>query len=233
MLTKPSIKRVQELSEEEHTDKLTLFSSLLPKLEKYIHQQAYMRSCNLPGEFLGIEDFEAIGRIQLWAAVVSWDPVKGSLESWSKRCIWTNMNVVISSQYQAKRIPHSVDTVAELQRPISLFSEGPEGLQLFESLPDTSVVDPMEGLLEDELYRLVQEKLLSCGERIAAAILRLSLFPDEELLLLCDLGKNKDSKRRIRITNRALSARLSVSTSRISLAKSVLRKMILELGADG
>ena len=232
MLTQPSIDRAQELSDEEHTEKLKLFDDLLPKLEAYITSQAHKKSYSLPSEFLEMEDFKEIGRIQTWAAVISWDPEKGSLEGWAKRRIWTNMNVVVTRQYQSKRIPHGLDDTGNKQRPISLSSLDIRGIELVESISDDSATDPLEYLLEEELYQVVKEKLLVMGERIAAAILRFTLFPDRELMLLCSADKNNDSKRKIKVTNRALATRMGISVTRISVAKSVLYNSIKECSHD-
>jgi len=217
------IRKSQELQEGEFFEKQTLFNTILPKLEGYIQRQSRMRASKLPDEGLGVEDFESVGRIQVWAAVVSWDPAKGPLMKWAKRCIWTNMNVVISGQFQSKRVPRETST-GEFQRTVSLslLSEG------FDSLLDESVVDPLDDLLEEELYFLVREKLLSCDERIAAAVLRLALFPDDELLSLCNLCEGKGSKKSFKISNRLLAARLGVSASRVAEAKHVLRETILD-----
>ena len=223
LMTNTSIKQSQQLSEGDRAEKLELFSSILPKLEGYIQQQASLRSEKLPGEYLDVKDFEAIGRIQVWAAVISWDPSKGPLEQWAKRRIWSNMNIVISRQYVAKRIPHDIDSIT---RPVSLYAQDVCGVSLSDVLPDESLVDPMDDLLEEELYQLTKEKLLLHGNRVAAAILRLSLFPDKELVVL---SGSENILKGVRITNKSLSMRLGVPEARVSKAKTLLKKTILEL----
>jgi len=231
LLTKPSIRQAQVLTDEEYKEKLNTFQTLLPKMDYYIHSQAYSRGIKLPDNLLETEDFVNIGRVQTWAAVLSWEPSKGTLENWCKRRIWTNMNVVISARYQRKRLSYTedVDGIKEIVHSVSLFSDTPDGSLLLDTLEDMNAEDPIDTLLEEELYSLVKNRLLFMGDRVAAAVFRLSLGPDNELFRLCEEYAVKGHRRKVKVINKALATRLGVSASRISTAKSVIKAVIGEL----
>jgi hypothetical protein len=229
VLTKPSIRKAQQLSEGERAEKVLVFEKLLKKLSPYIEAEAARRASRLPSSYIDKEDLVAVGNIQVWVAVITWDPRRGaSLEEWAKRRVWTNMNVVMGGIYQLKRVPRTIiDNVETTSRPVSLFTENGDGALLYESLEDSTYSDPASFLMENELYELVRKKLLNSDDRVAIAVLRLMVFPDEELLQLCERAVCK-GRGRVRITSKSLAERLGVSTCRIATAKATIRTICKE-----
>lgn len=229
MLTKPAVASVRRLSAEERVEKIHIFEELLEKLGPFIESEAAKRAVALPNNSLDIDDLRAIGHIQAWIATVTWDPKRGaSLVNWARQCIWTNMSVVMGGLYQLKRVPRaSVDGEEVTVRPVSLFTENGEGALLYEALEDRSYPDPIGVLIADELYKEARKKLLTLRDRVAAAVLRLLVFPDGELLRLCEEYTQRKRKK-IRITNRSLAKRLSVTTCRVAEARATIRKVFKE-----
>jgi len=231
VLTKPAIEATRRLTQGEREKKLHIFNELSRKLESFIDAQAAKRARKLPSSYLSKEDLKAVGYVQTWVAVVTWDPCRGaSLESWAKRKIWTNMNVVMGGVYQLKRVPRvAVDEDTTVTaRNASLFTENGDGILLYEALEDPTCSDPAGVLVADELYTKTRQQLLVNRKRVAAAVLRLLMFPDEELLQLCE-ARVRNSKRRVRITNRSLARRLGVTTCKVTAARAVIRDVFKEL----
>jgi len=229
VLTRPSIESSRRLSAEERIEKMRIFEDLLEKLDPFIESEAAKRAAVLPNNYLDIDDLRAVGRIQTWVAAVTWDPQRGaSLENWARRRIWTNMNVVMGGLYQLKRVPRVVVGNSEVTiRPVSLFTENGDGAFLFETLEDKTYPDPIGVLIADELYKKTREKLLELKDRVAAAVLRLLVFPDGELLRLCEEYTQRKRKK-IRITNRSLARRLGVTTCRVAEARAAVREVFKE-----
>lgn len=231
MLTRPAIKASRQLTQRERTEKLRIYDELVAKLEPFIEIEAAKRACKLPSDYFGKDDLKAVGYIQTWVATVTWDSRRGaSLENWAKRKIWTNMNVVMGGVYQLKRVPRiTVEGNNSITvRPISLFTENGDGILLYEALEDKAYPDPSGVLIADELYTKTRERLLYQRKRVAAATLRLLMFPDEELLRLCEEG-TRNSKRKVRVTNKNLARRLGVSTCRVATARAAIRAVFKEL----
>lgn len=225
MLTKPSVEAAQRLSPDVYEEKLLIFEELVKKMEPFIEAEAAKRASKLPNDYYSKDDLKSVGYIQTWVATVTWDAHRGaSLESWAKRRIWTNLNVVMGRIYQHKRVPRIFieDGVSVTTRNTSLFTENGEGAFLYESLEDTTYADPLGVMIADELYTKTRQKLLSSKNRVAAAVLRLLMFPDEELLRLC-AEVTRGNKKKVRLTNKNLAKRLGVSTCRVSAARAVIR----------
>lgn len=235
MLTKPSIEAARQLTQDEYKEKLCIFDELSKKLAPFIETEATKRAYKLPSDYYSIDDLRAVGQVQTWVAVVTWDPDRGaSLESWAKRRIWTNMNVVMGRIYQRKRVPRVVvnGTTTVTSRNISLSTVNGDGVRLQESLKDSAYPDPLGVILADELYTQTRERLLVKKDRVAAAVLRLLVFPDEELLQLCEEAV-QSSKKKIRLTNKNLARRLGVSTCRVSTARATVRTVFKRFSESG
>lgn len=225
MLTQPSIEAAQRLTQDEYEEKLHIFDELLEKLSPFIEVEAAKRARKLPSDYYSIDDLRAVGQAQTWVATVTWDPRRGaSLESWAKRRIWTNMNVVMGRIYQHKRVPRVLkgDDTTVTSRNTSLFTENGDGVLLQESLEDFTYSDPLGVAIADDLYARTRQQLLVIKDRVAAAVLRLLVFPDEELLRLCEEATH-GSKKKVRLTNKNLARRLGVSTCRVSTARAAVR----------
>lgn len=229
MLTKPTIEKSKRLSNDEREEKFRVFERLLAKLEPFIQAQAAQRACKLPSSYIDEDDLKAVGNIQTWIATITWDPERGaSLENWARRRIWSNMNVLMGNIYQQKRVPRKATETGSgvTSRPISIFTEDENGLPLYETLEDHTFSDPIGLLIADELYGKTREKLLSQDNRLAAAVLRLSVFPDSELLRLCE--RNSRGGRKVRITNRSIAERLGTTTSQVAGARASIRAILRE-----
>ena len=199
--------------EESFTTKLDTFSNLLPEVDSYIQQQAQKRAY-MTSDLLDEEDWVAIGKLQTWMAVVSWDPERSpDLVRWAKLRIWTNMDVELKNYFNSKR-----GVGDSTQSLVYLSEETSKGTSLIEELESPS--DPLSQLILDDLYANLRKRLLKEKNRIAAAVLRLCLYPDDELLALCSRFKE--------IKDRGLAARLGVTPFRIASAKTVIRRLLKE-----
>lgn len=225
VLTKPSIEAARRLQQSEYEEKLCIYEELSKKLEPFIESEAAKRANKLPSDYYSKDDLKSVGYVQTWVAVVTWNSDRGaSLESWAKRRIWTNMNVVMGRIYQYKRVPRVFidDHTTVTTRNASLFIENGDGAPLYESLEDPTYSDPLGVVIADELYTKTRQKLLFKRNRVAAAVLRLLMFPDEELLQLCE-ETTRNNKKKVRLTNKSLARRLGVSTCRVSTARAAIR----------
>jgi hypothetical protein len=111
---------------------------------------------------------------------------------------------------------------------VSGFEEVEKGVPLFDSLaaPDS---DPLNTLIVEEQYSNVRKRLLDQGERLAAGVLRLMVYPDAELVGLCEKDAREKRRNHVRLTNNCLAARFGVLVSRVADAKATMRAVFKEL----
>jgi hypothetical protein len=205
-ITNTTISKSKTLSEEEYQKKEEQFHDLYAKLKPFIKNQAISKSVGGTNGSIDTDDYESIGLVQIWAAVLDYDDTKKiSIESWAKRRIWSNMIVLATNSQKRKRVPYDEDI---RYRPIS-FSQN--DYNLLDYIEDKTI-DPLTSMEDSELYDNVYKKLLSMKHRVACAILRLLTNPDSELLSLC-------KSKKLVITNKILALRLSCTDTAIAVAK--------------
>jgi len=210
-VTSTTIEKSKSLTSEELQEKTDLFETLLPKLMKYIQKQASSRASKGLDAILDEDDYVSLGLAQLWAAVLDYDVQKGDLEGWAKRRIWTNMSVLLSNSFHQKRVPRvKVGDEIILSPAVSIEAAG---------LLDIKAVEEPEcicDLMQQEIYGFLVTRLKSFRDRVALAVLRLCLEPDDELLGLCK------SRKDVKLTNKSIAARLGVAVSRVAKAKKLI-----------
>ena len=213
-ITNTIISKSKNLSEEDYQKKEELFYDLYNKLKPFIRNQAISKSFKGTNGSIDVDDYESIGLVQIWAAILDYDDTKKvSIENWAKRRIWSNMSVLSTNSQQRKRVPYDEDVK---YRPISFTQD--EGNSLLDCIEDKTI-DPLIDMIDSELYNTVYKKLLSIKNRVACAVLRLLINPDSELLSLCESKK-------ITITNKMLSIRLGCTSASIGVAKKQIANLI-------
>ena len=214
----------QGLSAQEYQERLRMFDQVIPELAPYIRYQAAMKATKLPVFYIGQDDLNQMGNIETWVAVLRWDG-SSSLVDWAKRLIWTRMNGMFSRLYRKKRTARALVQGREVTvQTLSLEDVG--GALRSESL------DPTETLVADEEYARVRERLLHQNKRVAASVLRLLIYPDDELLVLCERDTMRKGRKQVRLTSCCIAMRLGVSTSKVTNAKVAIRDVFKELWSD-
>jgi len=220
-MTNTDIDIFRGLSAQEYRERLYVFDQLMPELVPYIRFQAAMKAAKLPVSYVGEDDLVEMGHIEAWVAVLRWDGER-SLVDWAKRLIWTRINGMFGRWYRKKRTARRVVQGQEVtSRPLPI--EDVEGELAGESL------DPAETLVAEEEYARAKARLLRRGERIEAAVLRLLVYPDDELLGLCEQDAMSKGRKSIRVTSSCIAMRLGVPTSRVTNAKVKIRDIFKEL----
>lgn len=205
---------------EEYRERLQMYQELIPEVTPYIKSQAYRKVTKLPVSYVGLDDLIGIGYIEAWVAVLRWNG-DAPLIAWTKRVIWTRMNLTFGHLYRKKRTARvMLDGQETTSPPLSLEDIGYE--------PAVNS-DPVGILIAEEVYSNVRERLLDQGKRVAAGVLRLLVYPDGELLKLCQRDAIRKNRHRIRLANYSIAERLGVSTPRVANAKVLVRRMFKEL----
>lgn len=208
------------MGEEEYQSRLLLYDELIPKMSSYIKSQAFRKASKLPVAYVGVDDLIGIGHIGVWVAVLRWDGSSPLIE-WAKRLIWTRINLTFGHLYRKKRTARVISHGQEITS---------SALSLQDIAYDPPIdSDPVGVLIADEMYSNVRELLLGKSERVAAGVLRLLVYPDRELLRLCELDSILKRRKRIRVTNFCIAERLGVSIPRVVNAKSLVRRVFKEL----
>lgn len=212
------------LSAQEHQERLRVFDQIISELAPYIRYQAATKAAKLPVFYIGQDDLSQMGSIETWVAVLRWDG-SSSLIDWAKRLIWTRMNGMFSRLYRKKRTARAVVQGREVTvQTLSLEDVG--------GALRSASLDPTETLVAEEEYAKVREWLLHQNKRVAAGVLRLLVYPDDELLVLCERDTMQKGRRQIRLTSCCIAMRLGVSTSKVTNAKVVIRNVFRELWSD-
>lgn len=211
---------VRRMDVEEFQSRLQIYDELIPQMKSYIQSQAYRKASKLPVSYVGVDDLVGIGNIEAWVAVLRWDGSSPLIE-WTKRLIWTRMNLTFRHLYRKKRTARVVSQGQEITSPT---------LSLQDIMYDPPVdPDPVGVLIAEEVYDNVRERLLHQSERVAAGVLRLLVHPDRELLRLCELNAILKKRRRVRVTNHCIAERLGISIPRAVNAKILVRQVFKEL----
>jgi hypothetical protein len=135
-----------------------------------------------------------------------------------------------SEEKQASYLAKELGLDVTLQTA-SLFDEVEEDVSLFETVEAPSE-DPIGAMIADELFTKAHKELKVRGKRIAAAVLRLMVYPDLELVQLCESETRRKGRKQVHITNRCLALRLSATVSNIADAKALIRTTFKELSDD-
>jgi len=176
-MTNTDIDIFRGLSDQEYKERLYLFDQLMPELIPYIRFQAAMKAPKLPVSYVEKDDLIEMGHIEAWVAVLRWDG-RSSLVDWAKRLIWTRMNGMFKRLYRKKRTARVVTQGEEVtSRTLSMEDAG---------VLEGESLDPTETLMAEERYTRAKAQLLRRGERVGAAVLHLLIYPDDELLRLCE-----------------------------------------------
>ena len=204
----------------EYRKRLELFDELIPKMLAYIRAQASACALKSPTVSVGEEDFVSIGYIETWVAVLRWDG-SSPLVDWAKRLVWTRMNLILRRLYRQKRTVHVISGGSSVTfSTLSLSDIDVESL--YDVRPDSFIES-------SEMYSDLCGLLLRRDQRLEVAILRLLVFPDAELLTLCEANAQERKRINLRITNRCIAERLGVSTPRVANARVVIRRALEEL----
>lgn len=211
---------VRRMDTEEFQSRLQIYDELIPQVKSYIQSQAYRKASKLPVSYVGADDLVGIGNIEAWVAVLRWDGSSPLIE-WTKRLIWTRMNLTFRHLYRKKRASRVISHGQEITSPT---------LSLQDIIYDPPVdPDPVGVLIAEEVYDNVRERLLRQSDRVAAGVLRLLVHPDRELLRLCELNAILKKRRRVRVTNQCIAERLGISIPRAVNAKILVQQVFKEL----
>ena len=211
---------VRRMGVEEFQARLQVYDELMPQMKSYIRSQAYRKASKLPVSYVGVDDLVGIGNIEAWVAVLRWDGSSPLIE-WTKRLIWTRMNLTFRHLYRKKRTARVVLQGQEITSPTLSLQD-----IIYEPPVDP---DPVGVLIAEEVYNNVRERLLSQSNRVAAGFLRLLVHPDRELLRLCELNAIVKKRQRVRVTNHCIAERLGISIPRAVNAKMLVRQVFKEL----
>lgn len=205
---------------EEYQSRLQIYDDLMPQMTSYIKSQAYRKAFALPVSYVGVDDLVGIGNAEAWVAVLRWNG-SSSLVEWAKRLIWTRTNLTFGYLYRKKRTARVILHGQEITSPT---------LSLQDIIYDPSVdLDPVGVLIAEEVYDNVREQLFRQRKRVAVGVLRLLVYPDRELLRLCELDAILKRRQRVRVTNYSIAKRLGVSIPRVATAKILVRQVFQEL----
>jgi len=212
---------VRHMGTEEYESRLQIYDELMPQMSSYIRSEAARKVSKLPVSYVGVEDLVGIGNIGAWVAVLRWDG-SSPLIKWAKRLIWTRMNLTFGYLYRKKRTARVVLHEQEITSST---------LSLQELVYDPPAdLDPVGVLIAEEMYSNALEKLLrQRSGRLAAGVLRLLVYPDRELLRLCELYSILRRRHRVRVTNFCMAERLGVSIPRVVNARILVRRVFKEL----
>lgn len=211
---------VRRMGADEYQSRLQIYDELIPQMSSYIKSQAFRKAPKLPVSYVGVDDLVGIGNIEAWVAVLRWDGSSPLIE-WTKRLIWTRMNLTFGHLYRKKRTARVISNGREVTSP---------ALSLQDIAYDPPVnSDPVGVLIAEEMYSKVRERLLGQRERVAVGVLRLLVYPDRELLRLCKLDSILKRRHRVRVTNFCMAERLGVSIPRVVNAKILVRRVFREL----
>jgi len=211
------------MSAKEYESRLQIYYELMPQISSYIKSEAFRKALKLPVSYVGVEDLIGIGNIGAWVAVLRWDGCSPLIE-WAKRIVWTRTNLAFGYLYRKKRTARVVSHEQEITSST---------LSLQDIAYDPPVdLDPVGVLIAEEMYSNVREQLL-CKRgrlaRVAVGVLRLLVYPDRELLRLCELETMRKRRHFLRVTNFCIAERLGVSISGVVNAKILVRRVFREL----
>ena len=218
------IDRSKRLSAQEYAERLQEFEELMPNMRLYIRREAARKAKSIPVSYVTEDDLVGIGNIQTWIAVLRWDR-ESSLARWARRLIWTHMDVIVQRLYDRKRTARTEVQGSEV-------TVSPVSLDSMDNQFAADSTDPIESLIAEDVYNRAREHLLRKDMRVAVGVLRVLVFPDDELRRICVVDAVRKGKRQVRMTAYCIALRLGLPVYRIVRAKKVVREVVKELLYD-
>lgn len=215
------IDRTKKLSAQEYEARLQEFERLLPSMRSYIRREAARKAASIPVSYVTEDDLIGIGNIQTWVAVLRWDRTS-SLVHWARRLVWTHMDVIVKRLYDRKRTARTEVQGSEV-------TVSPVPLDSMNNQLAVDSVDPIESLIVEDVYNKALERLLHNDLRVAAAVLRLLVNPDDELRRICVIDAARKKKRKVRMTTYCIALRLGLPVYRVVRAKKAVREVVEEM----